>query len=270
MAKLYNTIYVANPHDKNRLELFKDFKGKLVGADIVTESDMKEYGGDGGVEDWNELCNYDPINMMDTFEQRIMEHIYNSNALFLYIENEPCKTIVPIEFTLFSMFNKPCYLIIITNRGQTKAFNEEECEKHIIVLESYLPMTGLDNVRTVYVESKEQAKNAINKILSIESPIEEMLLHEIIERCRPWDYTLSDVEPQHQIDKYRADFAYPKNKIVVELDGHDYHKTKEQRTNDAKRDRKLMEDGWKVLRFTGSEIFKDVCKCHKEIKNHLH
>ena len=43
--------------------------------------------------------------------------------------------------------------------------------------------------------------------------------------------------------------------IVVELDGHDFHeKTKEQAQKDKDRDRSLTRAGYKIMRFTGSEI----------------
>lgn len=54
-------------------------------------------------------------------------------------------------------------------------------------------------------------------------------------------------------------------KVVVELDGHNYHKTKEQRTNDAERQRYLQKNGFTVVRFTGSEINKDVNGCVSEV-----
>lgn len=71
--------------------------------------------------------------------------------------------------------------------------------------------------------------------------------------------------PQHSVGKYRLDFALPDKKIAIELDGHEYHKTKYQRTHDAQRDRWLYGQGWHVLRFTGSEIYKDLDKCIDEI-----
>ena len=77
--------------------------------------------------------------------------------------------------------------------------------------------------------------------------------------------TLRVVETQYPIGKYKADFAFLNDKKVVELDGHEYHKTKEQRTHDAKRDRYIIGEGWTVLRFTGTEIFNDVYKCYSEI-----
>jgi tetratricopeptide (TPR) repeat protein len=60
---------------------------------------------------------------------------------------------------------------------------------------------------------------------------------------------------------YYIDFAIVDRKIAIEIDGHDYHKTKEQRTHDAERDRALDLDGWRVIRFTGSEVKKDAIGC---------
>lgn len=71
--------------------------------------------------------------------------------------------------------------------------------------------------------------------------------------------------PQHQVGKYRLDFAIPDKRVAIELDGHEYHKTKFQRTNDAQRDRWLYGQGWHVLRFTGTEIHKDLDRCINEI-----
>ena len=54
--------------------------------------------------------------------------------------------------------------------------------------------------------------------------------------------------------------------MVLELDGHDFHKTRQQRTRDAKRDRYLQMNGWQVIRFTGTEIHHDVLGCIEEAK----
>lgn len=96
------------------------------------------------------------------------------------------------------------------------------------------------------------------------------------------------IEPQKQIGDYRVDFLLSysgiksweidennknnriplmtKNKIVIECDGHDFHeKTKEQAKKDKSRDRVLQSFGYKVYRFTGSEIFQDNMKCAEEV-----
>ena len=55
-------------------------------------------------------------------------------------------------------------------------------------------------------------------------------------------------------------------KIVIECDGHDYHeKTKEQARRDKARDRALTASGYRVVRFTGSEIYSDPHGCVEEL-----
>lgn len=88
----------------------------------------------------------------------------------------------------------------------------------------------------------------------LESPIEEMFWNEALTR-------IYGIVPQYEIGPYRVDFAIPDKKVAIELDGHDYHKTKEQRTNDAQRERYLELEGWRVIRFTGTEVYKDAIAC---------
>lgn len=73
------------------------------------------------------------------------------------------------------------------------------------------------------------------------------------------------IYPQHKVGRYSLDFALPEKKIAIEIDGHEYHKTKYQRTHDAQRDRWLFGQGWHVLRFTGTEIYQSLDKCISEV-----
>jgi very-short-patch-repair endonuclease len=58
--------------------------------------------------------------------------------------------------------------------------------------------------------------------------------------------------------------------VVIECDGHDFHeKTKEQVRKDKQRDRDLQIQGYRVIRFTGSEIFKNAHGCAKEVISFL-
>jgi len=87
----------------------------------------------------------------------------------------------------------------------------------------------------------------------MESPIEKQF-------WRAGGYKIGLV-PQVKVGRYRLDFGLEDDKIAIELDGHDYHKTKEQRTGDARRQRWLEASGWRVIRFTGSEIYQDAVGC---------
>lgn len=76
-------------------------------------------------------------------------------------------------------------------------------------------------------------------------------------------------DTEEQIGRYRVDFIDHGRRLIIELDGHDFHKTKEQRTYDASRDRQLHRDGFVVLRFTGSEIYTSLNRCVDEVKQAL-
>ncbi len=77
------------------------------------------------------------------------------------------------------------------------------------------------------------------------------------------------VDLQAQIEGYRADFLLTVTfqgavlgRVVVECDGHSFHeRTKEQASRDRSRDRAMTLAGYKVMRFTGSEIYRDLMGC---------
>jgi very-short-patch-repair endonuclease len=71
-----------------------------------------------------------------------------------------------------------------------------------------------------------------------------------------------------QADKrYRNDFLvfYDGGVVAVELDGHEFHKTKEQRGHDAARDNWLAKRAIRVVRFTGTQVTADVNACIAEL-----
>ncbi|MGB9660700.1 MAG: endonuclease domain-containing protein [Moorellaceae bacterium] len=111
-----------------------------------------------------------------------------------------------------------------------------------------------------------------------ESPIEQLLACALLAvgKGRNLDFW---IQPQYEVVvggvRYRIDFCvhladkepseYSK-KLLIECDGHDFHeKTKEQAARDKQKDRKLMLAGYKVVRFTGHEIWSDPFKCAREV-----
>lgn len=131
-------------------------------------------------------------------------------------------------------------------------------------------------------------------VVLCESPIEEIMLaalmndHELLNCCTFVKIcTLEEalqhrgddtcIVPQANVGRYRVDFAVVQYrekcgllKIAVECDGHDFHdRTKEQAQRDKSRDRFLMAAGWPVLRFTGSEIYKNSEECAYDVSGVL-
>jgi len=77
------------------------------------------------------------------------------------------------------------------------------------------------------------------------------------------------VQLQAPVMDYRVDFLITVvlagkviGRLAVECDGLAFHeRTKEQAARDRSRDRALTLAGYKVIRFTGSEIYRDVMRC---------
>ena len=67
---------------------------------------------------------------------------------------------------------------------------------------------------------------------------------------------------------YEYDFAFPKHKIDVEIDG-GTHKTEKVKKIDERRDIFSKENGWKVLRFDAERVKKDVLSCLNKLKIYL-
>lgn len=59
--------------------------------------------------------------------------------------------------------------------------------------------------------------------------------------------------PQFPIGKYFVDFADPLMKIVIEVDGKEFHKDHEK---DLARQREIESKGWEVIRIPGWKTFK--------------
>jgi len=79
--------------------------------------------------------------------------------------------------------------------------------------------------------------------------------------------------PQASVGSYKVDLMLwitcgnQRSGIAIECDGHAFHeKTKEQAASDKRRDRDLLAAGFPVMRFTGSEIFKDPLACAEQVR----
>lgn len=139
------------------------------------------------------------------------------------------------------------------------------------MVDAYWFVSNFPNVFPIQVSTDEQAIRCLSNLVSIESPIEwgfywaamrfaPDLFHNLIAQAKfnTGEFT------------YRVDFVVHDDKGIVlgvELDGHDSHKTKEQRTHDARKDRFFQQFGLDIVRFTGTELTADPERCIKEFVN---
>ncbi len=102
----------------------------------------------------------------------------------------------------------------------------------------------------------------------LESPIERLFWATGYKRLSK----LGHFTPQVKIGQYRVDFILDNIpgvdllKMVIELDGQNFHSTPEQRNYDTERDRYLLRRGWQVVRFTGSQINGNCGACVSEVE----
>lgn len=120
-----------------------------------------------------------------------------------------------------------------------------------------------------------------NDISLCESPIEKLFLIEWHYQNDNFyfggdliDYTIT---PQYKIDNYRVDFMIcfndksvnpydnKDNCLIVELDSYLWHGSDpEQFTKEKARERDITKEGYKLMRFSGREVYRDVERCVRE------
>lgn len=116
---------------------------------------------------------------------------------------------------------------------------------------------------------------------STDSPIESILLAALCECAVDHGYRVAKaagrsdtlgIRPQTTVDRYRIDlmvsflFHGAELHLAIECDGHGFHeKTKAQACKDRSRERALTYLGYRVVRFTGSEIVGNARACAAEI-----
>ncbi len=133
-------------------------------------------------------------------------------------------------------------------------------------------MAGNDQLRD-WIQKRVQSEKS-------QSPIEALLYGAYLllqpHRVMPAEAKVTMVQ-QAPIGQYTADFLLGvtdkkgvRHSIVVEADGHAYHeRTKEQAAHDRARDRFMTMKDYRVLRFTGSEIWANPFACAEQIFSQL-
>jgi very-short-patch-repair endonuclease len=75
---------------------------------------------------------------------------------------------------------------------------------------------------------------------------------------------LRGLTPQYKVGPYRVDFALPRHKFAIELDGFRSHSSTADIARDRRRERYLITRGWFVIRFGGLEVYNNAPECVRE------
>ena len=136
-----------------------------------------------------------------------------------------------------------------------------------------------------YLSLEEELQLTIKEDLRIKSEIERILLMTIINSYKDsfiaavsegdgaieasFDRVYYQKEIKYRRKKYIADFLFElgKYKVIVELDGYEWHK--HTFTKDRQRDRAFRRAGIDIIRYSGSEIMKDPISCAVDLFQYI-
>lgn len=145
----------------------------------------------------------------------------------------PAQTVVELAKTLPFSKLQQCYRALVHRTLLTRS----ELSAHL----QLLPQTGIKGRKRVLALLEDEHSEAFESQFELRAF--EMLVSSGLE----------PPTPQHPIitpkSTYRADLAYPKSKLCIELDG-PMHDSLESSAKDRKRDAALLAAGWKTLRFS--------------------
>jgi very-short-patch-repair endonuclease len=71
--------------------------------------------------------------------------------------------------------------------------------------------------------------------------------------------------PKEHNDSHCYDFYIPAMKLLVEADGDYWHSSEEQKKKDVRHNKTAKDNGYKIIRYFGSDIHKNPCKIIQEI-----
>lgn len=173
------------------------------------------------------------------------------------------------------------------NRGPLTVYTRENAKKLATMPEVVLQMHFM-LAMSCDEEVRELAVNSLDLLLEskCQSPIEQAFLYafQIITSWTLLDYAIW-LEEQVKINAsngktYRVDFLFDSKtvdptscsgdelvigkplKLIIECDGHDFHEvTKAQVAYRNERDYALKSDGYDIIRFSGSQIYRDPFEC---------
>lgn len=86
-----------------------------------------------------------------------------------------------------------------------------------------------------------------------ESPLERDFL-DLVDRAGIPRPVAQHVIEDNGLFVARVDFLWSEQRVVVEVDGHTYHSTRDQRSSDSSRQNRLTALGYTVLRFTSDQL----------------
>ncbi len=205
-------------------------------------------------------------------------YIENSSKINADIVSKNCESPIERIFmnSLILLFIRNQFIdLVITapyKNAEKEISNIRIIHKNILsIIEDYKKKTGDFEM----VDFESSMKKRIKSGVYTNEDYELFQYHRLIVKNFVWNsyhITLQAGFPEFKIDNRgtRVDLLVWKPneenfKLIVECDGFKYHNTKYAFINDRKRDRLFKSKGYQVIRFSGTEIWKDPTAVSSEL-----
>ena len=108
--------------------------------------------------------------------------------------------------------------------------------------------TGRHEVREISRHGARRLAAVLAAADRTDSDLEDAFLSLVREAGLPEPLT------QQKLELFRVDFLWPDLRLVVETDGLEFHRTRQQQAKDRNRDQRLTAAGYTCLRFTDYQV----------------
>ncbi|MFB4168574.1 UvrD-helicase domain-containing protein [Virgibacillus sp. JSM 102003] len=226
------SVYNVSENDLNNIN--KMVK-KAFGSDEVTYIRLSEYDSTNEVNGETPLVIYQDINRAEML--KVVDPLVNKLIYPTWFHKNTIIYISTFEKKENSVYDISSTLIHSDYNKVIKLLSLEQLENILDLININIHdfnMISLYDERVLY------------------TPIELILRDKLIEKNIPF-------EPQVKLGRFYVDFLVTINgqKVIVECDGRDYHSLEK----DKERDKELEVEGYRIFRFTGSELYNNVEKC---------
>ncbi|MBU3026109.1 endonuclease domain-containing protein [Zobellia galactanivorans] len=213
-----------------------------------------------------------------SYSEFFSPYIENSSRINADIVSRNCESPIERIFmnSLILLFIKNQFIdLVITEPykdAEKEISNIRIIHKNILsIIEDYKKKTGDFEM----VDFESSMKKRIKSGVYTNEDYELFQYHRVIVKNFVWNsyhITLQAGFPEFKIDNKstRVDLLVWKPndesfKLIVECDGFKYHNTKDAFVKDRKRDRLYKSKGYQVIRFSGTEIWKDPAAVSSEL-----
>lgn len=170
-------------------------------------------------------------------------------------------TLVPRDVTVVN--NIPCTTVartlldladVVDRRRHERAFDQAEVQE---VLDMAAIADQLE--RNASRPAAHKTKGLLAEHYLGSTPTESQLEEAFLALCRRVGLPQPQVQQWISLpdggDPIRADFLWPRERIIVETDGEQFHNTAQRRRGDRRKDQRLIVHGFRPVRTDGRQVF---------------